>query len=333
MASGRLFLTGSFVAAMALIGCQSGNVPPHPSAKVSEPAQAAGGDVLAREVPDMGLQNVTFASALDRLSRAADVEIRVDEAAAIERGARLDKLVNLEWSHVTLGEAMDKLMAAVSTRNAPLAYYVRERVITVTTSAQLAKEAKAHHALQEIAPLTSLHGHSFDSAVEHLRRAWDVEIFVNWRALQLVGVRKDLPITLQWRELTLDEALTALLDQATAPNKSLGYSLDEGVVTISTTDDLSRNVMTRVYDIRAGLSEGARESDLAQIIRRVEGIKPLTWKDQGGNIGSLRELSGQLIVTHTADVQMRIAEELAEYQTQQAFPLVSSNTRHDAQRP
>jgi hypothetical protein len=71
--------------------------------------------------------------------------------------------------------------------------------------------------------------------------------------------------------------------------------------------------MTRVYDIRGGIGIAHRGDDLAKIIRSVEGIQPLTWKVNGGTIGSCRELSGQRIVTHTPQVHQRIEAEVMDY--------------------
>jgi len=80
------------------------------------------------------------------------------------------------------------------------------------------------------------------------------------------------------------------------------------------------NVVTRVYDVRelalnlADPQQGglSREEAVNRIIRRVQTIAPFSWKDFGGQVGSVRELSGQLIVTHTPAIQKRVAELLTD---------------------
>jgi hypothetical protein len=101
----------------------------------------------------------------------------------------------------------------------------------------------------------------------------------------------------------------------------------------------STNVVTRVYDVRdliigddvvqephqgaegqvLDFSETAQSSITrsaligARIIDPIQReIAPLSWKDNGGQVGSLRELSCQLIVTHTPAVHARIVSLLAE---------------------
>src|SRR5207249_4215477 len=143
------------------------------------------------------------------------------------------------------------------------------------------------------------------------------------------------------------------------------YTVDEGVITISTEEDLSKNVVTRVFDIRdliinipdftnapdfnitsnnsggggrgggggggqnlfggggGGGGQGGNEANqptrqdlVDSIIKLIEDtVSTETWKDNGGTVGSLRELSGQLIVTQTPENQrnlIKLLEQLRE---------------------
>ena len=144
----------------------------------------------------------------------------------------------------------------------------------------------------------------------------------------------------------------------------LAYTIDEGVISISTEEDLAKNVVTRVYDIRdliinvptsptrptststrrrrrrwwmaavvaaaatcsvaaavvAAASEDrqgpARQELVDAIIKLIEDtVSSDSWKDNGGNVGSIRELGGQLIVTQTPENQrslVRLLEQLRE---------------------
>jgi hypothetical protein len=164
---------------------------------------------------------------------------------------------------------------------------------------------------------------------EAIRTDTGQNVFVNWRALKQARVTRNLPVTTDLSSLTLAEALDKLLAEVGGSQERLGYVVDDGVITVSTQKDLARNTITRVYDVRELLKDPAtRDADLAALTQRVQGFDPLSWKDAGGEIGSIRELSGQLIITQTPEVHKRIAqgmEELMPDQERQQFPML--NTR------
>jgi hypothetical protein len=171
-------------------------------------------------------------------------------------------------------------------------------------------------------------GDSFADAVARLRQAAALDIYVNWRAMDQARVTRTLPVTIDLSNLPVDGALDTLLEHVGGDFVRLGWTLDEGVVTISTRDDLSKNTLTRVYDIRGAIrSDATRQADIDSVIRRVRGIDPLSWRDAGGTVGSVRELQGQLIVTQTPQVQQRIGEELRDvHKSGKPFPLISNHS-------
>src|SRR5688500_17934445 len=71
------------------------------------------------------------------------------------------------------------------------------------------------------------------------RQKWNV--FMNWRALEVVGVDQRTPVTLHLRDAKLSTVLRLLLHDAAAGRAPLGFGLEDGVVTISTGEDLARN--------------------------------------------------------------------------------------------
>jgi beta-lactamase regulating signal transducer with metallopeptidase domain len=167
-------------------------------------------------------------------------------------------------------------------------------------------------------------GMEFTDVIDAIRDATGQNIFVNWRALKLAKVKRELPVTVDLSGLTLAEALQKLLTEVGGTHVRLGYTVDDGVVTISTVDDLARNTLTRVYDIRKAIKgDGSREQDVAAVVRRIRGIDPLSWRDDdvvagaagprgSRGTGAIRELQGQLIVTQTHDVHRRIMAELGD---------------------
>lgn len=79
-------------------------------------------------------------------------------------------------------------------------------------------------------------------------------IEVNWNALRTgtQEVRSDKEITVNLRNVPFRKALSTVLMEASDGSGILGYTIDAGVITISTKDDLNspKYQVVRVYDIR-----------------------------------------------------------------------------------
>ena len=157
----------------------------------------------------------------------------------------------------------------------------------------------------------------------------------------------------------------------------LSYTIDEGVITISTQDDLSKSTSTQTYDIRDLLvdvpdfgtgmdlsllssqssgggqqvgggttSQGGGNNGLGgglfgqgnqngtgekQMTRqeRVDAITKLieetvdanSWRDNGGQVGAVKELSGQLIVTQTSENQEALVSLLEKLRENRAIEI------------
>src|SRR5213075_3147633 len=71
----------------------------------------------------------------------------------------------------------------------------------------------------------------------------------NWRALEAAGINKDAPVTARLKDVRFSKALNTILSDVGGGNIKLTYTIDEGVITVSTADDLAKNVVTRVFDI------------------------------------------------------------------------------------
>jgi hypothetical protein len=159
----------------------------------------------------------------------------------------------------------------------------------------------------------------FRDAVDKLRDT-ELNVFVDWRSLEGIGVGRDRPVSVDVGGATVSEALTRLLAAASpqgAPRSSqLDFHVEDGVVTVSTRDNLAGNTLTRVYDVRdligtsagpfplVGAATGAAPppvlprtdpAKLSRLVGKIQAIEPDTWRDNG----SVRELQGQLIVTQT----------------------------------
>ena len=99
-------------------------------------------------------------------------------------------------------------------------------------------------------PEVNFDGAGFTDVIDFLRDVSGANIFVNWRALENAGVDRNAPVTARLRNIKFSKALTIILDSVSGGSVPLGYTIDDGVITISTGEDLDRNTITRVYDIR-----------------------------------------------------------------------------------
>jgi hypothetical protein len=92
---------------------------------------------------------------------------------------------------------------------------------------------------------------AFSDVVDFLRDVSGLNIFVNWKSLEAAGVDRNTPVTAQLHDVKFSKALSVILSEGVGGGQTkLGYTLDQGVITISTADELSKNVVVRVYDIR-----------------------------------------------------------------------------------
>jgi hypothetical protein len=172
----------------------------------------------------------------------------------------------------------------------------------------------AERKLEKIVQKIEVKGGRLDKLLAFLADTTGVNMSVNWRALEAAGIAADCPVTLKLHELPARIILKQTLDNAGGGNVKLAFRIADGVVRISTADELSREAVTRVYDVRDLIAECITEQsryvdprfskvmtaqDSMDALVRViqETIDPTTWRDAGGSIGGIRCLSGMLIVT------------------------------------
>ncbi|MEK7757344.1 MAG: hypothetical protein AAB385_09055, partial [Planctomycetota bacterium] len=114
----------------------------------------------------------------------------------------------------------------------------------------------------------------FDQVMERLADAHRLNIIVNWNDLQRAGVERTVPIDLSLpNEISLQRAITEVLEQAGAGLTKVGYDVAEGTIRIATRQTLDKDTYTAVYDINDLLQEipifnDAPLTDLTQINRR-----------------------------------------------------------------
>jgi len=163
-----------------------------------------------------------------------------------------------------------------------------------------------------------------------MHNIWQLPIRVHWNVLEAVGIEKTMPVTARPEGVTFEKASRTVLRDV-GGERPLGFIISEGVVEISTKKGLSPRTSTRAYDIRhfvVSAMEEAGEDDSAPTLAPAARIQkiitiiadtvdPSSWRviaeDSGeGQIGSIREMHGQLIVTQTSENHWAIGKVLAK---------------------
>jgi hypothetical protein len=175
------------------------------------------------------------------------------------------------------------------------------------------------------------------------------EINVNWEALAQGGIQKETPVSVALKNVTGEKALQAVLESASNAKASLGFTIDAGVIAISTAEELKSpaHQSVRVYDVedlvgRALPENGGAAQEAARAERQrkvrilVQGIEstvdPTSWRDAGGSTGGLRELNGRLLVNQTSENQTEVIRQLDRIRKSWA-DLVKSPPVKDAAPP
>ncbi len=87
------------------------------------------------------------------------------------------------------------------------------------------------------------------SVVDFLRESTDAKIHVNWRALESAGIARDTEVTLNLGKVPAKKALELALDQASTDLAKVSYAVEDGVVNVSTSQNLAENTVTKTYEI------------------------------------------------------------------------------------
>ena len=170
-----------------------------------------------------------------------------------------------------------------------------------------AAQAKLDHNLPDV----DFNSNQFVDVIDFLRDVTGANIFVNWHVLEAAGFAKSTTVTVRLKNVAFKTALATILEAADGEKTKLAYVINQGVITISTVEDLRKNTSTEAYDVRdllgdkpkAGQTARApedRQERIDAMVKLVTGtVDPESWSDNGGRVGEIKELSGQLIVTQT----------------------------------
>lgn len=163
----------------------------------------------------------------------------------------------------------------------------------------------------------------FEELLGLIREQTDLSFVVNYSAMELEGIDRNTEVSVDLPAgITLRQTLDLVLGQLSGGFAELGWQADGPLVRLTTLDELSRHTTTVTYDLTRLLwltaeidalqepteehrpSYAERVEDVIQLITDTHATD--SWKDNGGSVGAITEISGSLIVVQLDSVHARI---------------------------
>lgn len=153
-------------------------------------------------------------------------------------------------------------------------------------------------------------------AVAQLSEQTGVDIRLDARALDEVGIRERAPVS-----LSLDNRKLSTVLQAMVIDLDLTWALRDGVLWMTSVEDAKERTKTAVYDVRDLCRDDGESDALADAI--VSQASPLGWEAVGGQNTISFAKAGVMVIGATDQVHDEVLELLESYRT----ALLSSKPR------
>jgi len=231
------------------------------------PAFAAGrtDDGLKKIVKSYSLRG-TLESVIPQLEKFGGVKIAVDWRALKAAGVEKTEKVQLRGTNTEFIDIVDLLLAQVSKRGKPLAWRrSKSGVLQFTTQSNVLRRrfgapdesslsARPLRRRSRSAPQADIRFDNtrLEDALETLRNASGVNMFVNWSSLKTVGITRDTPITLRARNISTARTLDLVMLELNGDkdrSSSVYWVIDKGLVRVDTGEVLNSVMRTRVEDV------------------------------------------------------------------------------------
>ena len=127
---------------------------------------------------------------------------------------------------------------------------IRRKAYLNKGSVEDAKSKATAQKLQSTMVKMEFEGQELGFIIDYLRETTDLPIHVKWRALEAVDINARTPVNIKLKNVTAAKALDILLGDLSTGDKKLAYTIDEGLVMISTGADMKGRLVQKTYDIR-----------------------------------------------------------------------------------
>ncbi len=230
-------------------------------------AETKGSPVNAMEAMKRPLARALISAPLPKaladVAKLVGVRLEVDLVGLTDTGIKRTDKVTVKLSRITGGQLLDIILAQVAKRGRPLAWYIDQNVVRVTTQMRvlhrrrLPLPARVRRGEKTKPGVRLFKKFDFDDmpmedVITFFRDTSKLNLHVNWRSLEIIGVGRDTPITLKGSNLSLSRALALVLGQLSISRNELDrvyWVIDRGVVTIATGASLNTGLRSRVYDV------------------------------------------------------------------------------------
>jgi general secretion pathway protein D len=98
-------------------------------------------------------------------------------------------------------------------------------------------------------------GNQLDAVFNYMRDVSKVDFYPDWKALEGMGIRPEDTITVALENVPTEVALKRVMEQLGDESDRPDYAVEDGVVVVSSPDQLRKKTLTIVYDIRDLLFE------------------------------------------------------------------------------
>jgi len=117
-----------------------------------------------------------------------------------------------------------------------------------------------HDRLDRRLPEINFRGQEFRDVIDFLRDISGSSIYVDWRAIEKAGIRKDAPISLRVKDVRFSKMVEMILAQV--PGGPLVSGEEDGCILITTQAEFENGLIPHTYDVASLLTQ---ETDVSKI--------------------------------------------------------------------
>lgn len=216
-------------------------------AAASTAPSAAVSAALEKRLPSVQFNALPLADGFDFLRDITELNLIVDWHALEAMGIKRDAPVSATGHDIKFAHVISLLLDSVAAPTSrPVFVGVTDAVVVSSpaglqriqhdSQAVLDLIAKADAApLAKRLPAVQFNQTPLADAIAFFRDVSGVNIAVNWNALADVGVKKDTPVSLTGKGLTLGQALVLIFDTSSDATVEMQIGWDDNVITITAT--------------------------------------------------------------------------------------------------
>jgi hypothetical protein len=224
--------------------------------------------------------------------------------------------------------------AAVAAKRAPAAAAAATVCLLLALTPAFARADEPDVAARVIKDL-DLSDATLEQAFTRVAELSNANLVVRWPALRSAGFPKTTRVRAHLWDVSVPTAMDVILKLVDTDPPTLGWQEKDGVITVTTADELKWMLETRIYDLRDVIALVKKEvtpdppgddsrtwqevvDELVRLITEV--VEPDSWRDAGGESGSIRELGGRFVITQTPRALKQVEALLVRFRAEMRKP-------------